>query len=143
MKAAYILNNRCFEYLECESLELAESIIPTLFSSYEDISNISVIDGEDNGCLGIGYTKIDNVWYGSEHPKILGWEAVRNYRAPLLSLSDWTQIQDSPLTLEKKQEWAEYRQILRDITDNFENPTDVIFPEDPDGNNAHIAGNGY
>ena len=143
MKAAYILNNKCFEYLDCQSLEFAESIIPTLFSSYEDISDISVIDGEENGCLGIGYVKIDNVWYSSEHPRVLGWEAVRNYRAPLLSLSDWTQLADSPLTEEKKQEWATYRQELRDITDNFEGPIDVAFPEDPDGNNSHIAGTGY
>lgn len=46
----------------------------------------------------------------------------RNYR---MSLCDWTQGADSPLSESKKQEWAEYRQLLRDFPDsvlNLENP---------------------
>lgn len=38
-------------------------------------------------------------------------------RLAYLISSDWTQLVDSPLTPEKKQEWAEYRQQLRDITE--------------------------
>lgn len=140
MNAAYVLNDKCFEYLVCDSLEFAESLIPQLFASYEDISAISVIDGDENQCYGIGYVKIDGIWYSSEHPRVMGWEAVRNYRDGLLSLSDWTQLPDSPLSIEKKQEWATYRQVLRDITDSFANPWEAVFPADPDGNNAHVAG---
>ena len=32
-----------------------------------------------------------------------------------LSESDWTQNNDSPLTSDKKTEWATYRQALRDL----------------------------
>lgn len=41
--------------------------------------------------------------------------AVREKRNALLAASDWTQSNDSPLTEQKKQEWAAYRQALRDL----------------------------
>lgn len=40
---------------------------------------------------------------------------VRNQR---LYETDWTQVADSPLSNEKKAQWAVYRQHLRDITNN-------------------------
>jgi len=40
---------------------------------------------------------------------------VKDYRNWLLSVSDWTQGNDSPLSSSKKTEWATYRQALRDI----------------------------
>jgi hypothetical protein len=42
--------------------------------------------------------------------------AIRSYRDGLLSNCDWTQAVDSPLSGEKKADWATYRQELRDIT---------------------------
>lgn len=44
------------------------------------------------------------------------WHDVRYQRNQYLSQCDWTQLPDSPLTPEKKQEWAVYRQSLRDVT---------------------------
>ena len=41
------------------------------------------------------------------------FRAVRNKK---LADSDWTQAPDSPLSDEKKKEWATYRQALRDLT---------------------------
>lgn len=38
-------------------------------------------------------------------------------RNNLLADSDWTQMNDSPLTNEQKTAWATYRQELRDVTD--------------------------
>ena len=43
-------------------------------------------------------------------------EGLRFIRNSKLKESDWTQLLDSPLTEEKKLEWREYRQRLRDIT---------------------------
>ncbi len=40
--------------------------------------------------------------------------------------SDWTQIADSPLTDEKKAEWATYRQALRDTTKNLADDLDTV-----------------
>ena len=44
-------------------------------------------------------------------------EGHRTTRNTLLSDSDWTQMNDSPLTNEAKTAWATYRQELRDVTD--------------------------
>ena len=40
---------------------------------------------------------------------------LRIHRNALMSNSDWTQGADSPLSDEKKAEWATYRQALRDL----------------------------
>jgi len=42
-------------------------------------------------------------------------DEVKGYRNILLTQSDWTQGNDSPLSSSKKTEWATYRQALRDI----------------------------
>ena len=49
--------------------------------------------------------------------------------------SDWTQGEDSPLSTEKKAEWATYRQALRDLPDSHTNIIsidDVVWPEEPE-----------
>jgi hypothetical protein len=53
---------------------------------------------------------------------------IRLKRNNLLSESDWTQFNDSPLSAEKKSEWATYRQALRDIT----NTTPYTLPIKPE-----------
>jgi hypothetical protein len=60
--------------------------------------------------------------------------SIRNLRGFLLQNSDWTQLPDSPLTSEKRTEWAEYRQQLRDMPDTFGDVTslaEVIPPTPP------------
>lgn len=52
-------------------------------------------------------------------------------RKALLDSSDWTQIPDCPLSNEKKQEWAIFRQALRDITKQVDYPIDVVWPVPP------------
>ena len=59
------------------------------------------------------------------------WNMIRNYRNELLGKSDWTQLPDVPLTLEEKQSWATYRQALRDITEDYTAPDEVMFPTPP------------
>lgn len=44
-------------------------------------------------------------------------EGHRTTRDKLLADTDWTQMNDSPLTNEAKTAWATYRQELRDLTD--------------------------
>ena len=53
-------------------------------------------------------------------------------RGTLLFRSDWTQSPDSPLSAEKKSEWAAYRQQLRDITTQSGYPFNVIWPIQPE-----------
>lgn len=59
---------------------------------------------------------------------------LRTIRNGLLEESDWTQVNDSPLTTEKKAEWATYRQALRDVPATNSSVTDidsVVWPTKP------------
>jgi hypothetical protein len=58
------------------------------------------------------------------------WDDIRTRRNMLLLDSDWTQLSDSPLLVELKEQWMIYRQELRDIT-NQSNPFDVVWPIEP------------
>ena len=53
---------------------------------------------------------------------------IRNY---LLEKSDWTQMPDvqNNLTEEKKEEMLNYRQSLRDLPENIENPKELVLDE--------------
>jgi hypothetical protein len=56
---------------------------------------------------------------------------VRAHRNELLAGSDWTQMGDAPLDELKKQAWVEYRQALRDITEQDGFPLEVTLPVQP------------
>jgi hypothetical protein len=56
---------------------------------------------------------------------------IRHQRNQLLVASDWTQFRDSPLTTEKQDEWAAYRQSLRDLPSTVTDPTNVTWPTPP------------
>lgn len=56
---------------------------------------------------------------------------IKSRRASLLASTDWTQIPGSPLTDPKKQQWAEYRQALRDLPTQEGFPYVVTWPEQP------------
>lgn len=56
---------------------------------------------------------------------------VISQRNGLLYSSDWTQIPNNPLTPEVQQQWAVYRQALRDVTSQSGYPFNVIWPTPP------------
>ncbi|MBQ4864598.1 phage tail assembly chaperone [Pseudoalteromonas sp. MMG013] len=58
-------------------------------------------------------------------------DLIRQKRNELISETDWTQMPDAPFTTEKKTEFATYRQALRDITNNLDNPDEVNWPIKP------------
>jgi|TARA_R110000782_G_scaffold169729_1_gene261594 hypothetical protein len=58
------------------------------------------------------------------------WVDVRIMRDTLLSQSDWTQFQDSPLNNTISTEWQSYRQSLRDVTSQS-NPFNLKWPSKP------------
>ncbi len=59
------------------------------------------------------------------------WSEIRKERDALIAETDWTQTGDTPISTEKKAEFAAYRQLLRDIPQTYSNPDDVIWPEKP------------
>lgn len=50
------------------------------------------------------------------------------HRRKLLNDSDWTQLPNSPLTEEQRQSWADYRQALRDVTEQSGYPFNIVWP---------------
>ena len=56
---------------------------------------------------------------------------LRSERDYLLSQSDWTQFADSPLSSDKKAEWATYRQALRDLPSTAD-INNVVYPNKPE-----------
>jgi len=56
------------------------------------------------------------------------WTELREQRNLLLSKTDWTQVPDAPVD---KQAWATYRQELRDLPDNTQDPREVVWPTPP------------
>jgi len=67
-----------------------------------------------------------------EEAKTREFNNVRNTRNLLLSQCDWTQASDVQLSAAKKQEWATYRQALRDIMETVTDPFNPAFPTKPE-----------
>jgi hypothetical protein len=59
------------------------------------------------------------------------WNNIKSNRNGLLAQSDWTQLPDVNLTPELVEAMKTYRQQLRDITNTYINPDEVVFPENP------------
>tara|TARA_Y100000401_G_scaffold108969_1_gene104727 strand:- start:332 stop:583 length:252 start_codon:yes stop_codon:yes gene_type:complete len=58
------------------------------------------------------------------------WIELRENRDRKLQASDWTQLPDSPLTEEKKTEWADYRTALRNVPNNLRDHANYISDEE-------------
>jgi hypothetical protein len=56
------------------------------------------------------------------------WEQIRLWRNQELGQTDWTQLADSSAD---KLAWAEYRQSLRDLPNDFDSADDVVLPIKP------------
>jgi len=110
----------------------------TIEGTEEDIRPL--FDKENNPKL-LGYlndraiSKVDGSIYNSETDEIITTEIkdetrttttiLRKIRNKRLTKSDWTQSLDSPLSDTKKNEWAIYRQSLRDLPDNYSDADDI------------------
>jgi hypothetical protein len=57
------------------------------------------------------------------------WLILRRDRDRLLSSCDWTQVADAPVD---HAAWAVYRQALRDLPDNTEDPRNPVWPSKPE-----------
>ena len=56
---------------------------------------------------------------------------VRSQRDGLLRGSDWTQLGDAALGDHTAEEWATYRQALRDLPATYSRVSEVVWPFDP------------
>lgn len=83
--------------------------------------NTMLVDGEVVEATGAALEEYNN--------KMLA--EIRRERNLLLSKSDWTQFNDSPLTSAKKTEWATYRQALRDLPSTITDFANPVWPSQP------------
>ena len=61
----------------------------------------------------------------------LDMSSVRDQRNGWLRVSDWTRLDDATLGDHTAEEWATYRQELRDLLGAYSRVSDVVWPEDP------------
>ena len=61
----------------------------------------------------------------------LDFTFVRSQRDAMLRDTDWTQIADASLGAHTAEEWAAYRQELRDLPAGFSKVSEVDFPDEP------------
>ena len=146
-----------YVYVENGQIASEHRVLP---NSWSNISNFDILDADSLKQFGwypyrfVGVTipsgyKIDGSYYEITDDEVLEiqttrpltdeeqqtiidshWANIRSRRDIELNESDWTQLSDSPLTAEKKEEFKVYRQELRDIT-KYDSPYDVVWPEHP------------
>lgn len=120
-----------------------------LSARYVDIKNTFISVTYDNGTIstignGHPYFAIVEAWGAEKENEIEvytppleipewipTWTDIRATRNELLLASDWTALTDVALTAEEKSECQAYRNLLRNITANYDFPTDVIWPTPP------------
>ena len=61
----------------------------------------------------------------------LDFSMVRADRDSMLAGCDWTQIADAALGAHTVEEWATYRQELRDLPSAHSKVSEVVWPDDP------------
>ena len=61
----------------------------------------------------------------------LDFSHIRAQRNGRLAGCDWTQIADAALGSHTAEEWATYRQELRDLPGGFTKVSEVVWPDDP------------
>lgn len=69
------------------------------------------------------------VWTVQEIPDQLQSKMIRQQRNLMLSETDWTQLEDSPV---EKSVWAAYRQALRDVPTQSGFPWQINWPVKPE-----------
>ena len=61
----------------------------------------------------------------------LDFSMVRSQRNSMLAGCDWTQIADATLGAHTAEEWAAYRQELRDLPSKHSKVSEVVWPDNP------------
>jgi len=61
----------------------------------------------------------------------LDMSMVRSQRDGMLRSTDWTQVGDAALGDHTAEEWATYRQALRDLPSAYSRVSEVVWPNDP------------
>lgn len=58
-------------------------------------------------------------------------QAIKHWRNKELAVSDWTQLPDVALSSDEVEAWRQYRQELREMLKQNDDPKLIVFPEPP------------
>lgn len=101
-----------------------------------DDMDTEVIRAVPPSAMGYGWSagpfvfEVDPEKYLAKEERL--WATLRAKRNELLAESDWTQVADAPLSVEKKEAWRAYRQALRDLPRQVVDVwKEVVWPERP------------
>lgn len=116
---------------QCESHEF-------VMEGKAEIENHKIVNGE--------IVKVEKVIDKEKEFEQLFYEFIEKRNAKLKE-TDWTQMPDSPLSATEKQQWAEFRQDLRDYGNNLANVRvreaeylwEITFPRSPKNKNAKVT----
>ena len=61
-----------------------------------------------------------------EQSKGLSLTRVKAWRDFFLRSSDWSMLEDTPVTADEKEQWKKYRKLCRELPDQFESGTQVL-----------------
>lgn len=125
----YVIYNSSGEILRCGSvsdpsfsdIQDADNEFELLSNWPYDVENYHVVDSQ---LVQKAQTILDQQTNAENYSLFI------QQRNALLVASDYTQLPDSPLTDTKKQEWAIYRQQLRDLPTTVD-LTNITWPSKP------------
>lgn len=115
---------------EWNVFEVAQTPIPTYNSLTHKITNA---DPVYNGGWQQHWTVTAMDDGEAQQAKDEAISALRAERNARLDACDWTQMPDVQLTADEKASWAKYRQSLRDLPANTDNPANPVWPVAPGG----------
>lgn len=107
------------------AIELYDAQAQTLL----EYNGFVTIEPTEDGVTVTPNTEAWEAWKAEQpDPSILIAEEVRQQRNTLLSETDWTQLNDAPLTDKEKEKYRTYRQALRDIPQQESFPENITWP---------------
>jgi hypothetical protein len=102
--------------------------------SIERVEDAYIIDSAIFPIAVIG-EGIISTWVG-DYPEIeidpIRYEAVRKKRDALIKESDWRVIRATETGVAMSQDWTDYRQALRDISNQDRFPVSINWPTEPE-----------
>jgi hypothetical protein len=114
------------------SIDIHQKIIGAAGASNER-RWLRIPDGADENHLVVLTAEDESKYIEEDEDAKLAaqWVAMRKERDSRLSACDWTQMPDSPLGVSPKAAWADYRQELRDLPAETEDPSAPTWPSQP------------
>lgn len=118
------------EHIEPHGYGIYDFAMPPEHEVFEKLEEVAPVKSPDNGVYY--QTRIVVAMNDEEIAARIQveWNRVRSERNYRLAQCDWTQLDDTPLSNTQKQEWAAYRQALRDITTQ-DDPFAIVWPQVP------------